>query len=284
MAEADKSLNSAKGFFARLLGSGTKQEEACEKYVRAANMFKMAKKWKEAGSAFRKSAEIQRSLQNKHEAASNLVDAGNCYKKADAQEAIASLSQAIDIYTDMGRFTIAAKHHVAIAEIYEAETAKLDQAISHYEQAADYYKGEESTSSSNKCLLKVAGYAAQLEQYTKAINIYEQVGVSSIDSPLLKYSVKEYFFKSALCHFCLGGSIDARQALEKYQGLFPAFGDSRESKLVDTLISAFEEQSADAFAEAVANYDSISRIDQWLTTILLRIKKSIGGDDVDDLT
>lgn len=31
-------------------------------------------------------------------------------------------------------------------------------------------------SSANKCLLKVAGYAAQLEQYQKAVDIYEQVG------------------------------------------------------------------------------------------------------------
>lgn len=30
-------------------------------------------------------------------------------------------------------------------------------------------------SSANKCLLKVAAYAAQLEQYQKAIEIYEQV-------------------------------------------------------------------------------------------------------------
>lgn len=31
-------------------------------------------------------------------------------------------------------------------------------------------------SSANKCLLKVAAYAAQLEQYQRAIEIYEQVG------------------------------------------------------------------------------------------------------------
>ncbi|PIO28528.1 hypothetical protein AB205_0189650 [Aquarana catesbeiana] len=48
-------------------------------------------------------------------------------------------------------------------------------AIAHYEQSADYYKGEESNSSANKCLLKVATYAAQLEQYQKAVEIYEQV-------------------------------------------------------------------------------------------------------------
>ena len=31
------------------------------------------------------------------------------------------LLQAIDIYTDMGRFTIAAKHHETIAGIFESE-------------------------------------------------------------------------------------------------------------------------------------------------------------------
>lgn len=90
-------------------------------------------------------------------------------------EAISCLVKAIEIYTDMGRFTMAAKHHQSIAEIYESEAVDLDRAVHHYEQAADYFRGEESNSSANKCLLKVAQYAAQLENYDKAIQIYEQV-------------------------------------------------------------------------------------------------------------
>ena len=42
-------------------------------------------------------------------------------------------------------------------------------------QAADFFKGEESNSSANKCMLKVAQYAAQLENYDRAIKIYEDV-------------------------------------------------------------------------------------------------------------
>lgn len=42
-----------------------------------------------------------------------------------------------------------------------------------------------------------------------------------------------------------------------------------------------EEQNVDAFTEAVKDYDSISRLDQWYTTILLRIKKQV--DDNPDL-
>lgn len=90
-------------------------------------------------------------------------------------EAASCLLKAIEIYTDMGRFTMAAKHHQSIAEMYESEAMDLERSVHHYEQAADYFKGEESISSANKCLLKVAQYAAQLKNYKKAIQIYEQV-------------------------------------------------------------------------------------------------------------
>nr|CAB3264199.1 alpha-soluble NSF attachment protein-like [Phallusia mammillata] len=284
IADADKMVKSGRGFLSTLFGGSTKLEDACGKYIRAANLLKMTKKWSAAGGAFCKSADLQVTLQNKHEAATNLVDAAGCYKKSEAQQAIKCFSRAIDIFTDMGRFTIAAKHHMNIAELYESEAVDIDKAISHYEKAADYYDGEDSKSSANKCWLKVASYAAQLEQYTKAIELFERVAMASLESPLLKYSVKEYMFKATLCQFCLGSSgVDARQALEKYQEWMPAFEDSREFKLVNKLIEAHENNSADSFAEVIADYDKITRIDEWLTTILLRIKKSISGcsDEID---
>lgn len=179
-----------------------------------------------------------------------------------------------------GRFTIAAKHHITIAEVYESELVDIEKAIAHYEQAADYYKGEESNSSANKCLLKVASYSAQLEQYQKAIEIYEQVGSNTMDNPLLKYSAKEYFFKASLCHFIVD-ELNAKLAIGKYEEMFPAFSDSRECKLLKKLLEAHEEQNAEAFTEAVKEFDSISRLDQWHTTMLLRIKKAIQGDEGD---
>ncbi|XP_033702097.1 alpha-soluble NSF attachment protein isoform X6 [Tursiops truncatus] len=264
----------------RSSGGSSKIEEACEIYARAANMFKMAKNWSAAGNAFCQAAQLHLQLQSKHDAATCFVDAGNAFKKADPQEAINCLMRAIEIYTDMGRFTIAAKHHISIAEIYETELVDIEKAIAHYEQSADYYKGEESNSSANKCLLKVAGYAAQLEQYQKAIDIYEQVGTNAMDSPLLKYSAKDYFFKAALCHFCID-MLNAKLAVQKYEELFPAFSDSRECKLMKKLLDAHEEQNVDSYTEAVKEYDAISRLDQWLTTMLLRIKKTIQGDEED---
>uniref|UniRef100_A0A8C3Q2V6 NSF attachment protein beta n=1 Tax=Chrysolophus pictus TaxID=9089 RepID=A0A8C3Q2V6_CHRPC len=206
----------------------------------------------------------------------------NCRASTTRPPALWMLETPTKKQTRKGRFTIAAKHHITIAEIYEAELVDIEKAIAHYEQAADYYKGEESNSSANKCLLKVAAYAAQLEQYQKAIEIYEQVGTNTMDNPLLKYSAKEYFFKAALCHFIVD-ELNAKLALEKYEEMFPAFTDSRECKLLKKLLEAHEEQNSEAYTEAVKEFDSISRLDQWLTTMLLRIKKSIQGEGDGDL-
>ncbi|KAF7991306.1 hypothetical protein HCN44_002868 [Aphidius gifuensis] len=277
MNDAEKKLGSSKGFFNSLFGSSSKVEEAVECYQRAANLFKMAKKWANAGNAFVEAANLHGKVGSKHDAATNYVDAANCYKKTDPNEAASCLQKAIEIYTDMGRFTMAAKHHQTIAEMFESEAVDLEQAVHHYEQAADYFRGEESISSANKCLLKVAQYAAQLKNYEKAIQIYEQVAASSLESSLLKYSAKEYFFRAALCNLCVD-ALNAQHAIERYEEQYPAFQDSREYKLIKTLIEHLEEQNLEGFTDTVKEYDSISRLDQWYTTILLRIKKQINDN------
>lgn len=281
IAQAEKKVKSSQGFLGGLFGGTSKLEDAAELYISAGNMFKMAQKWSAAGKAFMEAAQLQITLQSKHEAGQRFVDAGNCFKKTDVEEAVRAFEMAINIYTDMGRFTMAAKHHITVAEIHEGNSSDLEKAIFHYEQAAQYYRGEESNSSANKCLLKVAMYSAQMEEYAKALEIYEQVAADAIESSLLKYSAKEYFFKAALCHMCID-IVEAQRAVDKYCDMYPAFQDTRECKLLRTLLEAKEEENVESFTEAVKEYDSISRLDQWLTTILLRIKK--GMNEEPDLT
>ena len=102
--------------------------------------------------------------------------------------------------------------------------------MQHYEQAAEYFRGEESHSSANKCMLKVrtpsaqtqnhwclhqvAEYAATLENYEKAIKIYEQVAAASLENNLLKYAAKEHFFRASLCHLCID-CLNAQHAVQK---------------------------------------------------------------------
>jgi len=272
----EKGDNRVKKF--SLFGGGSKYEEAAEMYIKGANLYKISKKWEQAGAAFIKAAESQLKLQSKHEAATNYINAGNCLKKSNVNDAGNCLRIAIELFTDEGRFSIAAKHQKELAEMFEAEE-DYQQAIDNYQTASDYYEGEGQTSSSNACLLKVAQFSAQLEKYDKAIEIYERVAKASLDNNLLKWSVKEYFLKAGLCHLASGDIVSAKRAVERYQEMDYTFSSQRECKLLQDLITACENYDVEAFTQSVADYDSISKLDQWKTHILLKVKNSIKNED-----
>ncbi|VDD96071.1 unnamed protein product [Enterobius vermicularis] len=251
-------------------------------YFNAGNLFKVAKLWKDAGDAFVKAAELNAAKGDaKHDTATNYAEAANCYRKVNPQVAVDCLMKTADIYTDMGRFNMAAKNHCAIAELFENECPDVAQCMAHYQKAADYYKGEESKSSATKCLIKVAQYAAQLEQYRKAIQVFEEIAMWEADHQTLKYAAKNHFFQALLCHLCVD-LLDAQHALKRYKEISPSFADTRECKLISELIECMEEEKQDSFTDAVKNYDKISHLDQWHTALLVKIKRSIAGEG-DDL-
>lgn len=284
IAEADRKQFPGSSIFNRMatslgLSSQTKSmEDAIDLYIRAGNMLKMEKEWSEAGDVFNKAGDLYQQLGTKHDAASKYTDASNCYKKCNPQEAVNCLLKAINIFTDMGRFSVAAKHHMMVAEIYESEGGDIPKAVEHYSKAADYYQCEESNTTANRCLLNVARYAAQLENYQRAIEIYENIGQTSLDNNLLKYGAKEHFLRAGLCHMCVD-TLNAQLAIKRYEEMSPAFADSRECKFLKDLSSKIEAKDVDGFADVVHDYDSISRLEAWYTTLLLRIKNNISPED-----
>ncbi|ORZ41408.1 soluble NSF attachment protein [Catenaria anguillulae PL171] len=270
--KAEKRLNA--GVLSSLFG-GNKYEEAEELYTKAANQFKLGKKWKEAGDAFMQAADMQMRLNERDEAASRFVDASNAYKKVSPQDAIKALQQAIQILTERGRFQMAAKHQKTIAEIYESDLVDLEKAMEAYELAAEWFQGEEASALANGCLLKVATFAAQLEKYTKAIELFEKIGAASMDNNLTKWSVKEYFQKAGLCYLAAEDHVGARQAVERYCDLDVTFATTRECKFVQDLLDALEASDADTFTAHVVEYDKLTKLDPWKTSVLLKIKKGI---------
>jgi hypothetical protein len=51
-------------------------------------------------------------------------------------------------------------------------------------------------------MLQVAQFSAELERYQPAIQIYEDVARTSMDSNLLKYSAKGYLLNAGICRLC----------------------------------------------------------------------------------
>lgn len=272
IAQAKKS--NKKGLFSSMFGKGDSLDEMASLYEKAANCFKMAQNWNEAGGAFMEAARLCLQQKTKHDAATHLINASVVYKKVDPNKSIQCLAQAIDIYTEMGRFTMAAKHHMTCGEIYETLLNEMDQAMRHYEKAADYYKGEDSNASAMKCQLMVAQIAGKLEQYSKAAAIFEEVGKASMENKLLKYGAKDHLFRACICHFCVD-IVNGQNALKSYTEEFPMFSDSRECTLMQKLSNALESECLESYTTAVEEYDNISRLDPWLTSLLLKLKKTI---------
>jgi len=258
-----------------------KWEDAAEAYSKAANLFKMAKKYDEAGKVFVKIAECQLKLDSKHEAASSFASAATCFKKSNNSDAVDCLKSAVELFTGEGRFAIAAKNQKEIAEIYESEM-DYEKAIEAYQIAADYFEGENSTSQANACLLKVAQYSAQLENYTKAIELYEQVAKSSLDNNLLKWGAKEHLHRAILCHLASEDLVGAQKALENYKSWDASFESSRECKFVQDIMLAVEKYDVDSFTQTIVDYDSVSKLDNWKTKILLKIKQGIANNATDE--
>lgn len=77
--------------------------------------------------------------------------------------------------------------------------------------------------------------------------------------------------------------VSSKKAIDRYKDLDVSFPSSRECKFLEQILAAVENYDKEAFTQAVVDYDSISKLDQWKTTMLLRIKNGIASAEDEDL-
>ncbi|KAF3524914.1 hypothetical protein F2Q69_00049152 [Brassica cretica] len=260
---------------------GSKYEDAADLLEKAANSYKLAKSWDQAGKAYLKLADCHLKSDSKHDAANAYAEAAKYYKKVDTNEAASCLERAVNIFCEIGRLNMAASGYV-----FRTLHQKINQAIVYYEKAAEFFQNEEVTTSANQCNLKVAQYASQLEQYEKAIKIYEDIARHSLGNNLLKYGVKGHLLNAGMCHLCKADVVSITNALEKYQDLDPTFTGTRECKFLSHLAAAIDEEDIAKFTDVVKEFDSMTPLDSWKTTMLLRVKEKLKAKELeeDDLT
>lgn len=99
----------------------------------------------EAGKTFEKLARVQgTNLQDPDDAANSMVDAYKAYRNEDPKAAIRCLEVAIQRYCYKGNFRRAATHKENLGDVCEKELKDLKAAREHYEQAAEWYEGDEA--------------------------------------------------------------------------------------------------------------------------------------------
>ncbi|CAG9465074.1 unnamed protein product [Pedinophyceae sp. YPF-701] len=281
VAKADKKLKSW-----GLLGN--KYEDAAEYLEQATSAFKLAKAWGEAAETFLKLSDVHLKLSSQYEAATTIAEAGNCYKKVSPPDALHCFERAADLYMQAGRLQMAARQLKEVGKACEQAGDKA-RAIQVYSQAADLFLGEEQPQEGYKCLLEVAQFQAETQQYVAAVGTFEQVAGFYLDNHLLKFSARGVLFSAGCCLLAAGDLSAARAALDRYREMDVKFESSREEELLEALVAAMEANDDAGFTDAVAQYDSMTRLDPWKTTILLQAKRRIQAGtaaalDEDDLT
>ena len=105
------------------------------------------------------------------------------------------------ILFSQGRFSLAARYHSTVAEIFETEVQDYEEAITHYELAADFYKGEDSIGyvccfvmsfeeCTCKCSLLYTHVRTQTDWYYKTENEQLTCTVYTVDDLLtLKFQI-----------------------------------------------------------------------------------------------
>ncbi|KAI4203259.1 MAG: hypothetical protein LQ350_001956 [Teloschistes chrysophthalmus] len=276
LQKADKVAQSAGGGFSFFGGKTDKWESAVELYTQAANAFRMQKQGKEAGQAFERAASIQTSkLSEPDDAANTLTEAYKSYRKTDPEDAARVLSQAITHYTSKGNFRRAATNQQNLAEIYEIELGDNKRAVEAFDVAAGWYENDNAEALSNKLWLKVGDLSALEGDYQRGVECYEKVARSAVSNNLMKWSVKDYFLKAGICHLASGDNVATSRALDTYRDLDPTFPSTREHQLLSDLAEAVEQGDQEVFTDKLFQYDQLSKLDKWKTTLLLRVKEGI---------
>lgn len=137
--------------------------------------------------------------------------------------------------------------------------------------------------------LEAAALHVDLKQNKEAAQLYESVANEYVSNNLLKYSAKDLFMNALLCILAEGDTTTAMAKREEYRTCDVQFEGSRQETLVSNCLNAMLGSNPDDFATAVAEWESMTKLEPFRVKLLLAAKESIsvGGpdllDDGDDL-
>lgn len=259
-------------------GRKAKLEEAVDSFAKAGNAFKFEKRFQEAGDAYLEAAKCALQTDTPNDACNHYVEAGNSFKMVSPMDAVNAYKLAIDMYNANGRFATSARYYKEVAEIYEKEN-NFAEAIAIYRQAAEVYEADNKKSTATESWKKVATLASQSDDLRTGAEIFARLASDSMESKLGQFSAKAYYLQAALCHLAAGDSVATANMLNTAKNRDFSFATSRECDFLQKLIAAFDGFNAEEFAQACADFDRISPLDPWKTTMLLKAKRFIGDHD-----
>ncbi|KAL6599425.1 TPR-like protein [Neocallimastix sp. 'constans'] len=258
----------------------TKILKAAELYKKAGLIYKLSKKWMEAGDAYLQAANCC-NKRNPVEAITLYIDSSNCYKDYSSSDAISALHNAVELCKENGRFRTAAKHQIAIGEIYE-NLNDIQNAITAYEIAIELLNNEMDEAKQLECYEKIAIFYSELDQHEKSIEIFFKVATLADNLNKSWYPTNKYILHAGLCQLIQNLKINVlpnklMNILNVCVHFNSNFKDSIEYEFLKNLIISVEKKDPENYVQTLQEYDKHSPLESWKLKLLLQIKQFLNA-------
>ena len=262
-----------------IFGRRENQGQAVDLFDKAGNLFKLNKDWENAKKAYVRAAQVSQILGQGFETSNFYCSAAKMCKNYSTKEAITYFNESVKIDLENNRLSQVARSYQEIAEL-EVKNGDLKTAINAYQKTADYYLASDSKSKSNQMSLNVAHYSAEIGDFKKAYEIYDQQVQSALESQMAIYSAKEYIFKATLCYFLMiiydsNDISNVQNLVDRYVNLCSKFEGSAEHILLQSCVDSYIENEVDKFTDALFRYDHVHKLDNWTGNLFLKIKEKL---------
>ncbi|KAH6610202.1 vesicular-fusion sec17 [Trichoderma cornu-damae] len=280
--QAEKLASKGSSGWSLFGGSDEKFWDAARLFKEAAQAYERQGQNIQAGKTHERAAEVrEKSLKELTDAADSYVEASDAYRKDDPEAAIRCREKAfflIQQSTSESKQTRMSRVKEVLGQIYEHDLKDLKRAREAYKEAAERLPKARELNA-NKLWTQYADLAALDEDYYVAIETYDRIIGSMLGNGTMKWSLSTYCFKAGICNLATGDLVGTRRAIESYRQKDGEFSSQYKYKLIEDLCNAIEAHSQDQFTEILFQFDRTSRLEPWMTAILVKVKNSIEAPD-----
>ncbi|KAM0258266.1 hypothetical protein ACHAQJ_003908 [Trichoderma viride] len=280
--QAEKLVSKGSGGWSLFGGSDDKFWDAARLFKEAAQAYERQGQNIQAGKTHERGAEVrEKNLKELTDAADAYVEASDAYRRDDPEAAIRCRERAfvlIQQSTTESKQTRMSRVKEILGQIYENDLKDLKRAREAYKEAAERLPKARELNA-NKLWTQYADLAALDEDYYVAIETYDRIINTMIGNGTMKWSLSTYCFKAGVCYLATGDLVGTRRAVESYRQKDGEFSSQYKYKLVEDLCDAVEAHDQDRFGEVLFQFDRTSRLEPWMTAILIKVKGAIEAPD-----
>lgn len=262
-------------------------EEAIELYNAAAQIYNIEKNYKKSAKYFLESAQLKININENPE--EEYKETLNCYKKLNDNDNYNKiLNELINNYLKKGEFSSAGKYEFEKGKNLSKDKNKIKETLESYEKALDYYNMDKDSSKIEISEVKIA--KADLiclneikENLYEAHNIYDEIGNEKKEkSKILSY---EFYTKNIISYLYFDDALSSKAYFHKYCENDSYFENSEIGKLINDLITIFENEENNitnenlTFDIALLNFSVNNKnkklYDFWMEEMIEKLRKKL---------